>query len=133
MCRSLPDESDEGSEPEDVGAAHYYSLLPVRGLTWAVTEPLRASRRRGADPASRQAAAAFRRARGAVGVATRAARDHRASEPFRNLIREQRGLVDVELTRRRSMRSSAAALMEVWNASGPGPTRPAAGRRFSHT
>ena len=99
LCRSLPDESDEGSESENLGAAHHYSLLPIRSLTWAVSEPLRASRRRDAAPALRQAAAAFRRARGAVGVAARARREHRASEPFRTLMRELQGLVDVDLTR----------------------------------
>jgi hypothetical protein len=130
MCRSLPDESDESSESEELGATHY-SMLPIRSPTWAMSEPLRASRRRNADPALRRAAAAFRRARGAADVAARARRDYRASEPFRALMRELQDLVDVEVARRRTMGSRAAALMGVWNAADPGPARPAAGRRFS--
>ena len=118
VCRSLP-ESDSESEV-DLDAE--LSTLPSRTVSSMVSEPLRAARRRGAGPALRSAALAYRRARDASVLATRAERAHRASEPFRSMMRELRALVTADVARRQAMGVRAADLLRVWEAS----------RRYSH-
>ena len=75
VCRSVP-ESDPESEGLDVELA----TLPARAVASLVSEPLRTARRRNADPALRRAAQAYRRARDAARLSSRAEREHRASE-----------------------------------------------------
>ena len=111
VCRSLP-ESDLESEV-DLDAE--LSTLPSRTVSSMVSEPLRAARRRGANPALQSAALAYRRARDASVLAARAERAHRASEPFRSMMRELRALVDVDASRRRAMGVRAAELLRAWN------------------
>ena len=111
VCRSLPSESDSESTM-DVEAE--LSTMPRRALSSLLSGPLRAARRCNADPALRQTAQAYRRARAASILASRANRDHRASEPFRTLMRELRVLVDIDVNRRRAVGSRAADLLRVW-------------------
>jgi len=118
VCRSLP-ESDSES---DMDLDAELSTLPSRTVSSMVSEPLRAARRRGANPVLRSAAQAYRRARDASVLASRAERAHRASEPFRSMMRELRALVDVDVNRRRAMGVRAADLLRAWEAS----------RRYSH-
>ena len=118
VCRALPD-----SEPESEDLDIELSTLPARTVSSLVSEPLRAARRRNADPALRRAAQAFRRARDASRQSSRAERDHRASEPFNTLMRELRALVEADIGRRRVTGARAADLLRAWE------TSP---RRFSH-
>jgi hypothetical protein len=117
VCRSLP-ESEPESEDLDVELA----TLPARAAASLVSEPLRAARRRNADPALRRAAVAYRRARDASRQSSRAEREHRASEPFNTLMAELRTLVQIDVSRRRAAGARAAELLRTWEAP----------RRYSH-
>jgi hypothetical protein len=110
VCRSLP-ESDPESEDLDAELA----TLPPRMVASLVSDPLRAARRRGADPALRRAAQAYRRARDAARRSSRAEREYRASEPFNTPLRELRTLVQIDVSRRRAAGARAADLIRAWN------------------
>ena len=121
VCRALPDSEPESAMDLDAEL----STMPARVVSSLVSEPLGASRRRNADPALRRAALAFRRARDASRLASRAEREHRASEPFRSMMRELRSLVEADVNRRRAAAVRAADLLRTWETL-PSP------RRFSH-
>ena len=106
-CRSLPESDPESDLDAELAA------LPPRMLASLVSDPLRAARRRGSDPALRRAAKAYRRARDAARQSSRAEREHRASEPFTSLLRELRTLVQVDVNRRRAAGARAAELLRV--------------------
>ena len=110
VCRSLP-ESDPESEDLDVEL----TTLPARMVASLLSDPLRAARRRNADPALRRAAQAYRRARDAARQSSRAEREHRASEPFNSLMTELRTLVHVDVSRRRAAGARAADLIRAWD------------------
>ena len=120
VCRSLPESESESEMDLDAEL----STMPARAVTSLVSEPLRAARRRSADPALRRAAQAYRRARDASRLASRSEREHRASEPFRSMTRGLRALVEVDVNRRRAAGVRAADLLRTWE------TLPS--RRFSH-
>ena len=111
VCRSLP-ESDPESEDLDAELA----ALPPRMMASLVSDPLRAARRRGADPALRRAAWAYRRARDAARQSSRAERELRTSEPLNGLLRDLRVLVQADLSRRRAAGVRAADLLRIWEA-----------------
>ena len=108
VCRSLPESDPESDLDAELAA------LPPRMLASLVSDPLRAARRRGADPSLRRAAQAYRRARDAARHSSRAERELRTSEPLNGLLRELRVLVQVDVNRRRTAGARAANLLRIW-------------------
>ena len=109
VCRALLD-SDSSEESEN----EIYSMTK-RDLTSLVSDPLRAARRRGADPVLRRAAAAFRRARDSAIVARRQERAHETSEAFRAQTDEMRRLMFLEMERRHTAADLATTLLAIWD------------------
>jgi len=125
-CRATPDsESSEDSGDE-------MHAMTLRDLTSFVSDPLRAARRRGADPALRRAAAAFRRARDAAIVARRNERAHANSEPFRAQLEEMRRLSLLEIERRHVAADHATTLLGIWERTPDMPREATSSRGYSH-
>ena len=120
ICRAMPDsESSEESSDET-------SAMTMRDLTALVSDPLRAARRRNADPTLRRAAAAFRRARDAASAARRDERAHENSEPFGAQLEDMRRLSLVEIERRHAAADHAMTLLRIWERT---PGRPQLGHQ----
>ena len=126
ICRAMPD-SDSSEESDN----EMYTKS-MRDLTSLVSDPLRAARRRGADPALRRAAAAFRRARDAAIVARRNERAHEASEAFRAQTDEMRSLMFLEMERRHTAADRATDLLVIWDRTPTAPQEAAPSQGYSH-
>ena len=126
ICRAMPDsESSEESDDE-------MYTMSVRDLTSLVSDPLRAARRRGADPTLRRAAAAFRRARDAAITARRNERAHETSEAFRAQTDEMRRLIFLEMERRHTAADLATTLLKIWERTPDMPRDATSTRGYSH-
>ena len=126
VCRATPD-SDSSDESENE-----MQMMSMRDLTSLVSDALRASRRRGADPALRRAATAFRRARDAAIVARRQERAHETSETFRAQTDEMRRLMFLEMGRRHTAADLATALLAIWDRTPTASQEAASSRGYSH-
>ena len=109
VCRATPD-SDGSDESEEE-----MPLMTMRDLTSLVSDALRASRRKGANPELRRAAVAFRRARDAAIVARRQERAHETSETFRAQTNEMRRLMLIEMEKRHIAANLASTLLAIWD------------------
>ena len=102
VCRALPEITDQRTPTSMVA------------LTANLEEELRAARTKYAPGTLRRAAQAFRIARSEVVEASRRARDHRDTEPFRSFLQQQRQLDAYETSRRRAVETRAAALVRAF-------------------
>ena len=107
-------------------------LMNMRDLTSLVSNALRASRRKGADPELRRVADAFRKARNDAIVARRQGRAHATSEVFRAQAGEMRRLMFLEMERRHTAADLAATLMAIWDRTPDAPQEAAPSRGYTH-
>ena len=102
VCRALPEITD------------WRAPVSMVALTATLEEELRAARAKHAPGTLRRAAQAFRVARSEVVEASRRAREHRDTEPFRSFLQQQRQLDAYETSRRRVVETRTTALIRAF-------------------